>query len=513
MKKLLGKAKNVLLWSPDLRLVAGIALAATVLLIIPLLRFALYSVPWYDDYGYGDAVRRFLSIDYSLGSALWGAFSCVRTQWYIWQGTYSSMFFMAMAPLAWNEQYYFLGPISLIIVLTVSVFLLVRVLMRKVLNADPVCSLILQATVTASVVEMIHSDRAGFYWYNSGVHYVGTHSLLLLTAAVWIQILYAKKKISVALLVFLSILGGVIGGGANYVSALQGLLLGLTIFVLGVILIRKKRALLLLPSLLVYIVGFYYNVSAPGNSIRQQYFSGGAPSSMSALSAIGHSFIEAFRYIPTFTGWRTVAVMILLVPFIWKLVKKTEFRFRFPGIVVLWSFCLYATGFTPSLYAMGIAGLGRTLNAVKITWLLLLFINEIYCLGWLREMIRQGKFAGLMRRIPESWRKQEGIPAAFYLIIALIMLFIFSQDTWQEGHYSTYSAYHYVHTGEANEFHKEYLARVEMIVNGGNVVVVPPYHFRPAPICVDDLSEDPENEANRFMAGWYGKEAIICRSE
>ena len=513
MKGLLGKAKKALLWKPDLRFVAGIAVTAAVLLILPLLRFALYSVPWYDDYGYGQSVRNFLAVDYSLGSALQGALYCIRTQWYAWQGTYSSIFFMAMAPLAWNEKYYFLGPLSLIIVLTVSVFLLMRILLRKVLSADPACSLIVQATVTAAVVEMIHSDRAGFYWYNSGVHYVGTHSLILLTAVVWIQILYAKRKISVALLVFLSVLGGVAGGGANYVSALQGLLLGLTIFLLGGILLKTKRTLLLLPSLLAYIVGFYYNVSAPGNRVRQQFFSGSAPSSMGAISAIWHSFIEAFRYIPTFTGWRTLAVMILLAPFIWKLVKRSGFRFRFPGVVILWSVCFYATGFTPSLYAMGIAGLGRTLNAVKITWLLLLFINEVYCIGYLRRIIQEGKLSGLVKKLPERWKKQEGIPVAFYLVMALAMLFIFSLDTWQEGHYSTFSAYHYVHTGEANEFHKEYLARVDMIVNGGSVVVVPPYHFKPAPICVDDLSEDPQNEANRFMADWYGKEAIICQGE
>jgi hypothetical protein len=78
-------------------------------------------------------------------------------------------------------------------------------------------------------------------------------------------------------------------------------------------------------------------------------------------------------------------VMVMLLPLIWQALKETEYRFRYPGVVLLWSFCLYATGYTPSLYSLGHAGLSRTLNAVKITYLLLLFLNEIYWCGWLQQ--------------------------------------------------------------------------------------------------------------------------------
>lgn len=513
MKRVFEKVRKGIFWRLDMRLVAAVAVAASVLLIIPLLRFALYSVPWYDDYNYGGVVKTFLETKYSLGSALQGAVETVKGEWWAWQGTYSSIFFMALAPFVWNENYYFLGPIFLIIILPVSVFLLARVILKGVLKVNSSCSLIVQATVAAAAVEFIHSDRAGFYWYNSGVHYVGMHSFLILLAAGWIQLLIVKKKTSAVLLVLWSLLGGILSGGANFVTALQGLVLGISLLILGAIL-HRKRTLLLLPSLMVYIYGFYINVSAPGNNKRQAIFSGSDAGVMDTVSAIVNSFIEAFRYIWTFTGLRTIAAMILLAPIIWRLVKKTELRFSYPGMILLWSFCFYATGFTPSLYALGIAGLGRTLNAVKITYLLLLFANEVYWLGWLqKKTAAEGLIANMAGRFRKRWRMQEGIPLFFYLLMALVMLRIFFADTWQEGHYSTFSAYHYVHTGEANNFHNEYLARVERIVNGGNVVVVPPYQFKPAPICVDDLSEDPDNEANQSMADWYEKDAIICRNE
>ena len=88
--------------------------------------------------------------------------------------------------------------------------------------------------------------------------------------------------------------------------------------------------------------------------------------------------------------------MVMLLPLIWQALKETEYRFRYPGVVLLWSFCLYATGYTPSLYSLGHAGLSRTLNAAKITYLLLLFLNEIYWCGWLQQRLQ--KMAGELER-------------------------------------------------------------------------------------------------------------------
>lgn len=43
-------------------------------------------------------------------------------------------------------------------------------------------------------------------------------------------------------------------------------------------------------------------------------------------------------------------------------------------------------------------------------------------------------------------------------------LMIFKASPNQAGHYSSYGAYYYVHTGEAYNFHQEYLERIEEIV-------------------------------------------------
>lgn len=494
------KIKAGLAWKVDRKWAAMGAGAVLVLLLIPLCVIAFYSVPWYDDYIYGRFVRNFLREEYSLSSALKGAFYCMHTEWWAWQGTFSSIFFMAFVPFVWGESWYALGPLFLLFLLVFSVFVLVKVLAGSVLRADRWTCLLLQSVTAAMTVLLLYHAQEGLYWYIGGIHYIGMHSFLLLLTAAWVKLLVGTGKAQTAALVLWTMAGAVLAAGSNYVTCLQGLLVGLSLLALGALL-KKGRVILLIPSLAVYIYAFYQNVSAPGNAKRSAVFQGAG---LGPAESVVRSFQEAFRYLWEFSGLITLAFAVLLVPVIWNMVKKTEYRFRFPGILLLWSVCLYATGFTPSLFAMGHAGLGRTLNAVKLTWQLLFLINEVYWLGWVQA--RQAE-----RGRQEKGEQASGTAVAFYIAMAAVMLGIFWTDGNKIAHYSSWGAYCYLRDGEAEQFHQAYLERVETIRRGGPVVTVKPYEVRPWMLSPGELSEDPTSEPNMAMADWYDKEAIICR--
>lgn len=496
------KVKGFALWKPTTWLVALGIVGLLTLTLIPLYRMALYTAPWYDDYLFGRFVKSFLNEEYSLKSALQGAFYCARTQWYAWQGCYSCSFLNSLVPNVWRDDLYFLGPMFLITILTGSVFCLMWVLVRDVLKADRLSGLTLSAAVTATALMLICSAQMGFYWYVGGVVYVGMHSFFLLLTAGWVKLLCNSGVVTTVLLMIWTMAAAVVVGGANYVTALQGALLGVGLSVLGVLL-KRKRVLYLLPSIIINLYCFYKSVSAPGNHVRSAALS---DPGMGPLQAIGNSFVEAYQHLGEFTGLITVAIMIVLLPIICRLLKQTEFSFRYPGLILLFSFCFYATGFTPSLYALGNAGVDRTLNAVKITYQILLFLNLVYWLGWVKQR-REQKQKDFLKVF------NGGAPFLFYAAMGLVMFGIFALGSNPAGSYSSYGAYYWIHTGEANEFYKEYLARVETIKNGGDVVTVPPYRFRPWMLSIGDLSADPDNAANKAMAEWYGKAGIICIDE
>lgn len=490
--------KRVMKWKPDMRLVAGLAVVAFVLLLIPLLRLACYSVPYYDDYSFGGIVKNFLVLDRSIKSALQGAWYCARTNWYAWQGTYSASFLNALMPAIWGEEYYKFGVIFLILLLPLSVMTLVKVLVRDVLQADWTSCIAMQAIMAAMVVVLLYSPQQGFYWYVGGMSYVGMHSFLLLLTAAWLRLMQKAGKVRTVLLVLWTMVGAVLVAGGTYVSALQGILIGLGLALFGGVFLRSRRTLLLLPSLAIYGYGFFVNVSAPGNQARASHYVGwGYP----PVEAVLRSFLEAFTHLGVFSGWITLAILVLLAPIIWYMLGKTKCNFRLPGLVLAGSFCLYATGFTPTLYAMGHGGYGRVLNCVKITYQLLLVLNEVYWLGWLRRV----------REVKGQTVSYRGVYWWFYGLVGACMLFIFAfLSRSQAGCYSSYGAYYFVHTGFAYNFYQEYQNRLETIANSGPDVIVEPYVYKPWFLCIGDLKEDPQAEENRFMASWYGKNSITC---
>lgn len=498
-----------------MRVVAVAAVCLLLLLLVPLIRLTLYAIPWYDDYNYGQFVKDFVDVERSIGSAFRGAVFCMKTQWYAWQGTFSSVFFMSLMPAAWGEQYYFWGPVFLILILTFSVWTLTGVLAGKVLKSDRLNRIVLQVIFTAAVVEMIYSAQQGFYWYNGGVHYVGMHSFLLLLIAEWVSLMTGGGRIRPVFLTAASMAGAVLAGGANYVTGLQGMLVGLSLVVLGVWK-RRKRALLLVPSLLVYGFSFYMSVSAPGNKVRSEVLRNYGGEKMHPVLAVVYSFREAFLHLEEFTGPLLLILLALALPFVLNVVRRKQLRFACPGVLSVWSVCLYATGFTPSLYVLGHSGFDRTLNAVKITYQLLVMVNFVYWIGWGCRKLQESRNPRRMAPVWERVRKitgigQDGSALRYYLLAGMLILAAFALEKNQAGNYASYGAYYYIHTGEANAFHQEYLDRVEAIKNGGSRVAVNAYYFRPWFLRIGDLSENPQMEENQAMARWYNKEAVYCR--
>lgn len=489
------------------RIVAYVALAVLFLLLVPLLRLTEYSVPWYDDLNYGLWGKN--AIDSGLGiiGALKAATDCVKTQWYAWQGTYSSVFFMAMMPGIFGEEYYFLGPVFLILMLTCSSFFLMYTILKSVFGADRYDAMTVATVTSAMCIVLIHSSQAGLYWYNGGIHYVGMHSFFMIWAALSIRMLNSESKIKTGLYFTLYTMLSLIVAGSNYITALQGLVVALC-FAGASVFIAKNRCYLYVLAVSVYIYCFKMNVTAPGNSHRAASYEGWG---YSPVEAVLRSFLEAFKHIPKFTGWITVAVMVVLLPTIINVCLKNKFKFKFPFLVMAFSFCIYATGFTPSLYSLGHAGIGRSLNAVKLTYQILLIFNEVYCVGWLvhKYGMEPNRFK-IIGRVVNRVKMGNRIfyPWGIYLGSALLMVLIFAVSPNQAGCYSSYGAYYYVHTGEAYNFHDEYMKRVEVLRSDEKDVVFKEFTYKPWMICMGDLDENPDAEENLAVEAWYGKDTV-----
>lgn len=492
----LSRVKKIAGFSIKEKWLAVFSMGAMLVLLAPLFRLALYAVPYYDDYLHVTFPKSFLR-EYGGLSGWWdGVLYTVKSQYYAWQGTYSTQFIVSANPLILDDKYYSYAVFAVLGLFVISMVAAVKMLTKRLLGMSCGASWMMAAVVTTALVEFIHTAQQGIFWYNGEVHYTLMHGLMMLIIAIVVEILYAKSYKRAFLLSLPAAVLGVIVAGSNFVTILQGLLVLLTIIGLGILKKNKNTWFLAMPTIL-YTIGFYLNVAAPGNAKRGAHYE-----SCGALESILLSFKSSFEQLWNFTGWSLLVVMLLIAPIIWNGVKKTEYDFRVPGLVTLYSVCLYATGFTSSYYGMGTPGLGRTWVVIKFTLQLLIFLNEIYWIGW---FVKRKQKKGEVRSVRHY--------LLYYGALGLMMLGLFALSDSQAGDFSSYGAYYYVHTGEAFNFYQEYQNRVNTIENGGEEVALEPYFWKPSFLCIGDLSTDPNAAQNKSVADWYGKKAVYVKEK
>jgi hypothetical protein len=492
--------KKILQWKPREIITAIGFVFLLAIALVPMLRLCFYAAPYYDDYSYGRYVRVAVEQGGGIKEILAACYDSAHTSFYAWQGTFSSIFLMSLMPAAFGEQYYWIGPAFLILLFTVSILCLAGVVSKHVFKADIYRSISFMSICSLMLLTLVYSAQQAFYWYNAGIHYIGGHSFMLFFAAVLISLGYdlSDEKINIRKVIILITFGTILSvlvGGSNYVSALQGLLIlaivtGMTFFY------AKKKGLYLSPVIIVYLLSFLQSATAPGNEKRAQWYVGWG---YSPVKAVIYSFIAAVKWLPKFFGFRTLLFMLLLLPVIYRMVKEAEFKFRAPWLIVAASFCFYATGFTPNLYATGRIDLARVVNAIKITFQIMLIIDEVWITGHIYQ---------------KYLSKKENPPDGFvhwwaYPVWALALLTVFHFQSDQAGNYAPYGAYYYIHTGEAEQFRNQYLERVEALTGDSSDVVLSPYRFKPWFLCKrEDIKTDAESDINRVMAAYYHKSSV-----
>ena len=489
MKKLLD-SKNTY------KVIAAGAVALLILGIIPLIYIGRYAHPCADDFTYGMYTHAIWEATGSLKETLYWAFRQIKISYDTWQGTFSSAFLMALSPAIWGENSYIWSPVILIGMLVLAHFTFGYVVLVKLLKAPKSIWLIISSLITFLMIESVPSPVNAYYWYNGAVHYNFMHGCAVLLFAVMIYIEVGKKRAVNVWLYLAACLLSVLCAGANYSTGLLGLL-GLTFLVVLKWFLGQKSAWKLLPWS-IYAFSFFMSVIAPGNNIRQENFSKTTP-----FKAVTDSFIQGIHWSRHWLTLQVVLFMLLLAPFLWKAVKETKFAFPVPIVVTLLSICSISCMFTPSLYAMGGSGPDRLINIIKLWFLLLLFVNEGYWMGYVARRLKDGAPAWAQKLKEYMGR----IDVRIYTVMVLALLFlsfvIKVEDRLYD--YSSYGAYVSLKAGEAQAFDREYKERLEILNGPGDEVTVKAFKVKPRLLFFDDIREDSYNWRNASVAAWYGK--------
>ena len=470
LKKLFSKARN------PYTQIAFVTLFLLVVAIIPLVIIGFFAHPCADDFNYGYYTHAFWSTTHSLSQTLHWAFYQVKATYDTWQGTFASVFLMTLSPSIWGEGYYFLTPIIMLTMIVLPHFYLLKKIIVTFFKGSKHLWLITSSIISFLLIETIFVPVEGLFWYNGAVHYVFMHGKL------------SSKIILCTLACFFAVMCG----GSNYPTALLGIL-GTT-FLVALMIWAQKRIYGIIP-LIVYGVSFYMNVTAYGNLIRQSNFEKNSP-----LTAIMDSLVEMFTHSKNWMTLQIFLFMLLMIPFFWKIANPDKFSFKFPLLVTVLSFCSNACMLTPGLYAMGVSGAGRTLNIVKLWFVLLVFVNEAYWLGYIKR-----KFAAKLPAKKIDVRIWTG-----GVLVLILIAFIVNVER-RAFDYSSYAAYVSLRSGEAAQYHQEYMDRVDLLTSEEKVVELIPFSVKPYLLYFDDVTTNIYDWRNTAVARWYGKESVYLR--
>ncbi len=462
-----------------------LCVAALALLLVPMLCLGFFAAPAADDFSYGAPAHRAFVESGSVPAAFAAALDKTVESYFSWQGTFSAIFLMAIQPAVFSEGLYWLTTVIMLASLMLGTFLFCRAFFAKLLGLDKHLADIIAALLLLLSTQLLPAPVQAFYWFNGAVYYVLFHGLMLSALALGIAYVQKGGKWRAVLLCLLA----VFLGGGNYVTALISVVLWAFAEASNIYIYIYDWKRLLLPGFLL-ILTFLINVVAPGNAVRAS-----AVKSTGVIEAVGMSFKNGLVYSLDWLTLPVLAVLAFVGILSFAALKGSNFKFRYPGLVSVFSYCVISAMFCPPIYAMGNEGEGRLLNIIYFAWLLAMAINLVYWLGW---------FVG--RRGGE---KANGLKFPALALACALLVVGFALPLFSGARYTSALALSSLRSGEAQAYHDSALRRFAVLNDESTRDArIEPYPSQPYLLFYSDIVDDPEAWENVDMASFYGKNTV-----
>lgn len=346
--------------------------------LIPIIAISPYIFPRADDYSFGYRAHLALEQTGSLIEVVKAAFEMIKTAYFGWQGTYSSIFLMAIQPAVFDEKLYRIVPIFFITIIVLATWFFVKTILVDWLQANKVLSVTCLSAYLLMVIQCIPVKQSAFLWYNGAIHYIASHCVLLCMIAFVVRV-YIRKREKLSWV--LAAICAIYVGGGNHVTAVSTLLISLTLLFLITVTKQWKKHKNIGGICIVYLLALAVNVVAPGNFNKM-----GMKAGYSLNEAFFMAFIKVLEYMfGNWMHWTVIAVIIFCIPIIWRMVQEMNFSFSYPILFVGYSWCYMASMFFTPLFTIADVAVGRFQNIMFLQGMLWLLFDIGYVIGWIQK--------------------------------------------------------------------------------------------------------------------------------
>lgn len=482
---------------------------AFVLSLIPLILIARYDHPSADDFTYGLLTSQAWASTGSILNVLSAAFKTVHDTYFNWQGSFSGVFMMAVQPAVFGENLYILTPL-----LTLSIFLfgalfLGKVILMDYLKADKWSFLVIGFVTAAMSLNFLPSPVEGIYWYNGAFYYTGFYALSLVVFGLVLRYYRAKSRKAMVIKAVLMILFSFAIGGGNYTTALVTALVLTLLTVLGLLHHQGMRVIFPAAAMLSNVAALVISLAAPGNAVRKSHFT----HTPSVMDAIFDSLKTAWIYISYWTTLPVIVCLLFLIPLIYQIVRAVRFSFHFPLLILLISFGVFSSQFTPPIYALGYSGPSRLLNVIYFSYYIFMLVNMFYFTGWFIRQFRR-KETKAAEQAPNL--KLSSLKEKYRILLLVCFTVLFSAGCmgWNRVRTMTsVSAAISLKNGQAAKYDREANQRLKIYRSSRQKnVVVSKFSEKPYVLCFNDIEKDPSNWRNTAITKYYNLKSVVRKS-
>lgn len=327
----------------------------------------------------------------------------------------------------------------------------------------------------------------------------------LVLIALFLKLSETMKTGKRLLLTFLVMLLAILVGGDNFATSVSTMCLLLCLQILFLIYrkdaFRRTWVITLLETLSVLKCA-----TSPLTTARINGNFGGSVAN-TPIMAILLSFERTFLNIISWTNLKTLLVLLLILPFLWKAVRKMQYTFRLPGLFTALSFGVYASQATATIYVDGTMGGGRQGAILWYFYVLWMAANVMYWCGWIakRDTIKaqpdQTDKRGKIDRLAQKYLLRYCTVAG--ILLAAAVLFGNVQST------TSYRAYRMWRNGWAQAYGAGWEERLKVLKDDSvKNPVFTPLNYVELLMYTDLQPEGGYTWVNGACAEYYGKESV-----
>lgn len=478
--------------------IAGCAVAALLVSLIPLLVLGFYNHPCTDDFNYGLYAAQAVKSGESIFDILAAAARKTAETYQNWQGTFSAIFLMALHPAVFSEQLYCVTPFVMIGSVLFGTFFFLHTVCVQRFSMPRSHWVTLSCVVVFFSIQFAPSAYEGFFWYNASLFYTFFYGVSLCCYALLVKFFYAESKSkAIAELCGAAFLAFFIGGG-NYPTALLTCLI--FIAAVGFSIVKKLPKSKIFGAALCFVLetaAFAVSVLAPGNSVRQDKFE----THPGAVEAVLNALLSAVQKILEYTTLPVMLGILLLLPIFLHTAKKMKFSFPLPILAPIAMVCILGVEMTPPYYAMTQLGAQRIHDLYYYSYWLLLAATVFYLCGWVTHRCH----------VKLDGKYNQSLSQGFMVgVAAVLCLTLVCSPDFKEIH--CVNAAGDLLNGTAAEYDRQMEERVAILQDPDieDAVVSPittaPELFPPAGYV---LNESAEYLTNQRVAAFYGKNSVV----